>query len=401
MDTKEGKIDLNVIAEQLEDDFVFKFVKQIDREANKNFFVSPISVKMAFAMLSNGAEGNTLQQLLDSLGYSNKTIGDLNNDCHKLISHWDEQKKDNEEIQRLYSELGGSGEYQQIIETANSVWSNKMFVLSDSFMATIRQFYDAESASLDFADAQKALSIMNDWCNQKTHGMIPKMLENIDPNYAVILANTLYFKGNWKSRFESCDTHKSDFFNCDGSVTKVKMMNQETFFNYVRTDCFAMAELSYEGSTCMDIILPNNGISVSQCIGVLNQARFNAALKEMSRNKLNVHLPKFDMQFNQNLVEIMKLLGVADVFSPTDADLSNMSNSSMEGAFVSDAFQLSCISVDENGTEAAAVTAVCLTGCCHPMELKPIDFNVNHPFAYIIRDKKTNTVLFVGKVEKL
>jgi serpin B len=269
-------------------------------------------------------------------------------------------------------------------------------------MATAQQYFDAESATLDFADVEKTLSLMNNWCDKKTHGMIPKMLNDLNPNDVIILANALYFKGNWEEPFDAYYTRKADFFNSDGTTTKVKMMYQEEIdCDYVRTDSFVMAELPYSGSTCMDVILPNNGISVSQCVGQLSQARLDATFEKLSQKKLNVHLPKFDLDFNQNLVDIMKQLGVIDVFSPTDADLNNMSQSSIGGVFVDNAFQLSRISVDERGTVAAAVTVCQMVGCPPPEKVKPIEFNVNRPFAYIIRDYQDGTILFVGKVEKL
>ena len=396
----EVAVELCMIDAQTEGDFTFNIVKQLNNEADGNFFLSPISVQMAFAMLANGADGNSRKQIIDAFGYGSKSIDELNNYCRKVISDWDALNSEYANKSAQVSEYA-EGAFQQTIETANAIWTDSCFPLFKEYIELCNQYFDAEAATLNFANKDSSLAVMNGWCNQKTHGMIPKMLGDLDPLTITILANALYFKADWENPFEEYATQKADFTNADGAVSQVDMMHQQEYFNYVRTDIFTMAELPYTGTTCMDIILPDSGISVNQCVGQLSQSRFDAALGKMSRKGLNVHLPKFDLEFNHNLVKIMNQLGVIDVFSPLTADLGKMGNGHTE-AFVSDAIQLSHISVDESGTEAAAVTMIVfeITGVVGPVEV-PIEFNVNRPFAYIIRDKQTGAILFVGKVEKL
>lgn len=392
-------IDLYNIQVQTDDDFTFNIIKQLNNEPGDNFFLSPISVKMAFAMLANGADGNSRKQILDAFGYGSKSIDELNNYCQKLVSDWSTLNSEYANKSAQTSEYE-KGVFQQTIETANAIWTDKRYPLFSEYIELCNNYFDAEAATLNFANKDSSLSIMNGWCNQKTHGMIPSMLKDLDPLIITVMANALYFKADWVNPFEEYATQKADFTNADGALTQVDMMFQQEYFNYVRTTIFKMAELPYTGTTCMDIILPDSGMSVSQCISKLNQARFEAALENMSQKELRVHLPKFDLEFNHNLVKIMNQLGVIDVFSPLTADLSKMGSGHTE-AFVSDAFQLSHISVDESGTEAAAVTVLLFknTGVAEP--IVPIEFNVNRPFAYIIRDKQTGTILFVGKVEKM
>ena len=394
-------INLSTVAAQTDGDFTFNIVKQLNTAENGNFFLSPISVELAFAMLANGADGNSRQQILNALGYGSKSIDDLNNHCRSVISEW------NKLNDKYASQSAGLSEYekgmfQQTIETANAIWTDQRFPLFSEYIEVCNNYFDAEAATLNFANKDSSLAVMNGWCNQKTHGMIPKMLDDIEENTITILANSLYFKADWESPFEEYATNKADFTNADGKVAQVDMMRQQEYFSYVRTESFAMAELPYSGTTCMDIILPDSGISVSQCIGELSQARFDAALKKMSSKELNVHLPKFDLNFNHQLIDIMKQLGIVDVFDRYNADLSKM-GSGHDDAYVGKAFQLSRVSVDESGTEAAAVTVIGIVGegIGSPEIIVPIEFNVNRPFAYIIRDKQTGTILFVGKVEKL
>jgi serpin B len=223
--------------------------------------------------------------------------------------------------------------------------------------------------------------------------------DDIDENTITVLANALYFKADWLFQFEKDATIKADFTSANGNVSQVDMMHQQQQFRYVRTENFAMAELPYNGTTCMDVILPDSGISVSQCIEQLSQTRFTAALEKMSLKELLVSLPKYDLDFNHQLIEIMKQLGIVDVFDSEKADLSKMGGG-YDDAYVNKAFQLSRIKVEESGTEAAAVTAVVVAEKA-VMPGEAIEFNVNRPFAYIIRDKQTNTILFVGKVESL
>ncbi|MBP5668306.1 MAG: serpin family protein [Salinivirgaceae bacterium] len=393
-------VNLGTISAQTEGDFTFNIVKQLNNESDGNFFLSPISVQMAFAMLANGADGDSRKQIIDAFGYGSKSIDELNGYCRKIISDWNTLNSEyaNKSAQVSEYENGAS---QQTIETANAIWTDRRFPLFSEYIELCNNYFDAEAATLNFANKDSSLAVMNGWCNQKTHGMIPSMLSDLDPLTITVMANALYFKADWANPFKEYATQKADFTNADGAVSQVDMMHQQEYFNYVRTDIFTMAELPYTGTTCMDIILPNNGISVGQCIEQLSQVRFDAALAKMSSQELFVHLPKFDLEFNHNLVKIMNQLGVVDVFSPLTADLSKMGGGYTE-AFVSDAFQLSHISVDESGTEAAAVTVVVfeITGVVGPVEV-PIEFNVNRPFAYIIRDKQTGAILFVGKVEKL
>ncbi len=393
-------INLSTVAAQTDGDFTFNIVKQLNTAENGNFFLSPISVELAFAMLANGADGNSRQQILNAFGYGSKSIDDLNNHCRSVISEW------NKLNDKYASQSAGLSEYekgmfQQTIETANAIWTDQRFPLFGEYIEVCNNYFDAEAVTLNFANQDSSLAVMNGWCNQKTHGMIPKMLDDIEENTITILANSLYFKADWESPFEEYATNKADFTNTDGKVAQVDMMNQQEYFNYVRTDIFTMAELPYTGTTCMDIILPDSGISVSQCIEQLSQTRFDAALAKMSSKELFVRLPKFDLDFNHELVKIMKQLGIVDVFDNEIADLSKM-GSRHDKAFVNKAFQLSHIKVEESGTEAAAVTVIIAEdNAVIPGETDPIEFNVNRPFAYIIRDKQTNTILFVGKVESL
>lgn len=387
---------LEVLPQNVGDDFTFNIVKQLNTAQKDNFLLSPISVQLAFAMLTNGADGNTRQQLLSALGYGSKSIDELNSDCQKVIEGW---KKLNSDYANWNE--GSEGRYQQTIETANAIWTDKRFPLFEEYIGLCNKYFDAEAATLDFSDKTNTLATMNGWCNQKTHGMIPSMLDDISPETITILANALYFKGNWATPFTDYLTVKTDFTNADGAVTKVDMMHQQEFFYYVRAEKFAMAELPYNGSSCMDIILPDNGVSINQCISELSLARFDTAREKMIRRNLYVSLPKFDLNFNHNLVDIMKQLGAVDVFDSGVADLSKM-GSHHDGAFVSDAFQLSRISVDESGTEASAVTVIEIAESAWiPEETTPIEFNVNRPFAYVIRDRQSGTILFVGKVVKL
>ena len=389
---------LEVLPQNVGDDFTFNIVKQLNTATEGNFLLSPISVQLAFAMLTNGADGNSRQQLLSALGYGSKSIDELNNDCQKVIEGW---KKLNSDYANWNE--GSEGRYQQTIETANAIWTDKRFPLFDEYIGLCNKYFDAEAATLDFSDKTNTLATMNGWCNQKTHGMIPSMLDDddISPETITVLANALYFKGSWAVPFIDNLTTKADFTNADGTVSQVDMMRQVEDFSYVRTEKFAMAQLPYSGTTCMDIILPDNGVSVDQCISELSQARFDTAREKMITRRLYVSLPKFDLNFNHNLVDIMKQLGAVDVFVPQIADLSKMGSGHAD-AFVSNAFQLSHITVEESGTEAAAVTVIVVDKNAGPsMETTPIEFNVNRPFAYVIRETQTGAILFVGKVVKL
>ncbi len=395
-------VDLSTIAAQTDGDFTFNIVKQLNTAADGNFFLSPISVELAFAMLANGADGNSRQQILDAFGYGTKSINDLNNHCRSVISEWNKLNNEFVAQKEKLSQYGESGQ-PQTIETANAIWTDRRAPLFKEYIELCNNFFDAEAATMNFANRDSSLSVMNGWCNQKTHGMIPKMLneDDIDANTITILTNSLYFKADWRHQFEKDATTRADFTCANGKLSKVDMMQQMGNYGYVRTESFKMAELPYNGTTCMDIILPDDWTSIDQCISQLSQTRFEAALEKMSTEKLFVRLPKFDLNFNHDLIKILNQLGVVDVFDSVNANLSKM-GSSHDDAYVSKAFQLSHISVEESGTEAAAVTVIMVkVGAVLSGENYPIEFYVDRPFVYVIRDTQTGTILFIGKVEEL
>ncbi len=393
-------INLSTITENVDGDFCFNIVKQLNALDEDNFLLSPISVELAFAMVANGAYGQSRQQIMDALGYGSKSIDELNNHSKNLIAEWNDMNVDN--ARRNSEGYYGDNLYQQTIETANAIWTDRKFPLYSDYIALCNSFFDAEASTMNFANEDSTLAVMNEWCNQKTHGMIPRMFSSLEPDLLTVIANALYFKASWEQPFDEWFTSKNDFHNADNSIQEVDMMKCQMSFNYVRTENFVMAELPYNGTTCMDIILPDSSTDISQCISELSSTRFAAATEKMLPKLLNLHLPKFDLKFDHNLVDVLKQLGITSVFGVA-ADLSKM-GCAYENAFLSNVFQLSHISVDENGTEAAAVTVVAVANSAYIPPTKvviPIEFNVNRPFAYIIRDTQTSTILFVGKVEKL
>ena len=166
-----------------------------------------------------------------------------------------------------------------------------------------------------------------------------------------------------------------------------------------------MAELQYWGNTCIDVILPNEGISASECLSQLSQERFDAALSKLENKRLDLKLPKFDISYDIDLNDVMRTLGITDAFSEATADFSNMGTAvGINGdPYLSRAFQKSRISIDEDGTEAAAITVLTMEGTSAEFEpqlyVVPIEFYVNHQFIYVIREG--NNILFVGKIEKM
>lgn len=363
-------------------DFSYKFFKQISaEEADSNIFVSPLSVQMAFAMVANGANGNTLNELQTALGFDTARTDTLNNYCRKMITQLPTLDKSTK------------------IDIANSIWVDEQMPLNEDFAETNRTIFDAEISNVDMG-GKATLNLINDWCNVKTNGCIPRIINELKKECKVILANALYFKGLWTKVFSEENTKDEEFSNFDGSKSAVPMMQQEEEFAYGETSDYQIATLPYgNGSFVMDIILPKEGISLNNCISGLSKDKMKDVYDQMTKEQLNLKLPRFELESSKELIETMRNMGVNDAFVSGVADFSRISASPL--LYIGEALQRAYIKVNEEGTEAAAVTVIEVVNDALPAPKNTILFHVNRPFALTIRETSTGAVLFMGKIVKL
>lgn len=364
-------------------DFAFRFFNQVCSTENEhpNVFVSPLSASLCLSMITNGADGHTLTEMQDVLGFpaASCTLNDLNSYNQKLTSAL--LSLDNT------TQLG----------IANSIWVNKGFNVYDSFVDLNKKMYDARVEELDF-NSPTAKDVINQWCADKTNNCIKKVIENIPADVRMYLINALYFKGIWKSRFTKTATVREDFANADGSRQKVEMMNQTAAFNYASTDVFSLAELPYGNEAfSMVILLPAEGKTLNECLAGLTCDNWKEWSNAMTRRELQLKLPRFKVEYKKKLMEDLAAMGMKDAFDGYNADFSKMSAVKLCIGLLE---QFTYIHVDEEGTEAAAVTVGGMLETSAP-STETIPFYVNRPFAYIIKEKSTGAILFMGKMTKL
>ena len=367
-------------------DFAFRFFGQVrsSEQESPNLFISPLSASLCLSMVANGADRNTLDEMLTTLGFPAEryNMDDLNSYNQTLVN-------------ALLS-LDNTTR----LSIANSIWVNQGFHVLDAFANVNKTMYDARVSELDFS-SPKALKTINNWCADETNGCIKEILDELTEETKVVLANALYFKGIWKTPFKESNTKAEFFSDANGSHNQVKMMNlSNTYFNFCWTEDYDIAELPYGNAAfSMAIVLPHEDKTLDECLAQLDGDTWKQRRGEMSSQKLNVKLPRFELSYERELTDDLKALGINDLFNPYTADLSKMAEVAL---FISMVKQVSYIKVNEEGTEAASVTIAKGDLAAAPPSMDDAyDFYVNRPFAFMIKELSTGAILFMGKVEQL
>lgn len=357
-------------------DFGFRLFK---RFAGKDqTFFSPISLSQALAMTSIGAKGKTAEDMATAMGFKGQSV---------------------EQIANGYSALAGAltGKERSVkLNIANSIWVDNDLQLKSGFANQGKALFGAEIASADFRSAE-TLRKINQWCYSKTEGRIPSIIDRIDPMMKMYLFNALYFKGEWMIPFPS--TYK-DRFNCiDGTRIQVEMMIAERYFQYYENDYFRFAEIPYktgigdESGCSMIIALPKGDFLKAR--ESLDASSWEAMYQGLESKKLDFKMPKFSMAYEAVLNDVLTEEGMGIAFS-SKADFGGISEFPLAIGTVK---QKTYINVDENGLEAAAITAIGMRAMSARPE--PSDrFFVDKPFIYAICDKATGAILFIGQKVK-
>ena len=333
-----------------------------------NIFFSPISVYMAFSMVGEGAGGDTAAQLRHAFGFEP--------DTELRHSH----------TAALVSALNRPDPHAALA-AANSLWLAEWFEPHGQYVDVVRNVYLADVNTADFSG--DGISRINGWAAEKTSGRITEVLEpgSLDASTAAAILNAVHFKGTWATKFAAADTREGVFWTGARTV-QADFMRTEGMFGHARADGIQALRLPYEGGRLsMLVLLPDNRDGIGRLEGSLTAesvARWNGLL---ASTKLDVTMPKFEMRTGYDLVPHLEGLGVTDVFDQAAADLSGISDG---GLYVDAAVHDAYVRVNEEGTEAAAVTAVTLT------ESAAERFTADHPFVFMILDGET--ILFMGRV---
>ncbi len=354
--------------------FGFKLFKKISSfQKDSNIFISPISVSMALGMTLNGANGSTNDSIKTLLELNGLTEQEINQSYQSLIN----------QLVNLDPNI--------IFNIANSIWYINSMNFEQEFMNTNKAYFNAEVAGLDFSNPS-SVDIINNWVNQNTNGKITEILENIPRDAVMYLLNAIYFKADWKYKFDQSLTIDGLFTSADGSNLPCKMMVQSNNFNYLSNELFQAVDLPYGDSLfSMIIFLPNQDKNIDEIINLFNHENWNLWLGSFNVKEGKIWLPKFEISYEDSLNKVLIALGMGNAFS-SSADFTRMY--SKGGIFISAVKHKTYIKVDEAGTEASAVTSVeFVKGINSNFQLK-----FNKPFFYIIRERNSNAILFIGKM---
>lgn len=354
------------------------FRKVNELEPGKNLFISPLSASYALAMTLNGANGNTYDAIQNTLCLQGLSNNEINQSYKSLM------------------ELLASYDSKIVFKIANSIWYRNTMDFEEQFLNTNKNYFSAQVTPLDFEDPLAA-SIINRWVDENTNGKIKEIVDSpISGDAVMFLINAIYFKGTWKFQFDSAYTKDDTFYSEDGSIKTCRMMNQKVTIPYYSNDLFRAVDLPYgDGNFRMTIILPKSGKSTNDVINELTSDNWQNWLNCFSEKEVGLLMPKFTLEYNLKMNEVLVQLGMSIAFSGA-ADFSTMYKPG--GLFISEVKHKTFVKVDEEGTEAAAVTSVQVEKSLENIGNQEILMKINHPFIFAIREKNTDAVLFIGKI---
>jgi len=356
-----------------------------EEHGGENLFYSPYSISLALAMTYAGARGETEQQMEDALHYA------LPQDrLHPAFNALDQ----------VLSSRGEGAEGQDgegfRLHIANAIWGEKSYTFLDAFLDTLARNYGAGLRVLDFAEApEEARVTINDWVSERTEGKIEELIPQgvINRLTRLVLTNAIYFNAAWAEPFDAERTTDGTFHLQDGGEVTVPMMQQTTSYGYAEGEGYQAVELPYDGQELsMVVLLPEAG-GFQAFEESLDAKRVGGIVDVLSRQQVALTMPKFEFDAAFGLNDALKALGMEDAFSD-EADFSGMTGDTE--LFISSVVHKAFVSVDEEGTEAAAATAVVMQLKSAPAQ--PVQVTVDRPFIFAIRDIETGTLLFVGRV---
>ena len=339
--------------------------------------VSPMSVTYLMAMLANGAEASTREEIMNAIGAKDFDIDEMNAFYAYLIRR------------------AKTADKQTTLNIANYIALNKEFKLKKKFASTIADSYQGAVESLDFTNPESTKRI-NGWCSEHTNNMIPTIIDQVEPSAVAYILNAIYFNGTWTDKFDKNNTKKEQFNGYTRDIMYVDMMHRNAKYYYTSNDVYSAVTLPYgSGAYSMTVILPNEGKFISDLTKTLNADTIASLRRNMEECLVDLKLPRFTTEMKLPLKGIVAKLGAPSMFDATRADFSSFANGNV---YVSEMLQKAKIEVSEEGTKAAAVTMgmVKLTSM-RPQEPRRVDFHCDRPFVYMIQDNYTGAILFMGQ----
>jgi len=348
------------------------------KQAGENLLISPFSAYTALSMVLLGSADATRSQIADVLGIASDKINEVN-------SH------NQRNMQRLVSSKAIQ------LDIANAIFADSQTNFQKPFLDQCHSAYDAEIKSIDFKRAD-TVNTINQWCSDKTHGKIAKLLSELSPQARMVLLNAVYFKGAWQHKFDKAFTTDDKFTSSSGKALPVKMMSQTQDFEYLKEKSFTMVSLPYvDRDLRMFILLPNKGVDIDKLQSELNQTNWRKWKNAAQTVDVHLSMPRFRIEYSAELKDVLQSMGMSDAFSVARANFSPMCK---EPTFIGSVIHKAYMDVTEQGTEAAAATAVTMLAQS-AMRPEPVEeFRVDHPFFIILAEQKSEEILFFAKVLK-
>ena len=348
---------------------------QMAQDEVKSQILSPLSITYALGMLNNGAAGETLAQINKVLGFEKTGADSINAFCYKMLN------------------MAPALDPLTKVMIANNIYVNKNYTLNPEFVQKANVFYNAEPETRDFYDG-KTRDVINQWASDHTEQMIQKVLDEkeFNPDAVSYLLNAIYFKGTWTMKFDKKETVDEEFIHAGATKEMIyrPMMHQTAEFDYAETNSYQALRLPYgNGSYAMTVLLPKKETNALPKVptveewGKLNQL--------MSGQTVDVKLPRFETDTDIDLKPIMIALGMPDAFDDRKADFPSFCNVPV---YIELMKQVAKIKLDEEGTEASAVTVIEVDWKSAPSYPT---FRANHPFLYVISERQTGAVFFIGQ----
>lgn len=358
--------------------------QRVGTTSDANVFFSPASIGAALSMTSLGARNETEKQMLAVLGYPPA-------DRAKMHEAWSGQlaRMNGNDPKRAYQ-----------LAIANRLWGQSGYPFLPAFLNDAKKWYGAPLEELDFAANLEGSRVkINGWVEKQTADKIKELIKPgiLQPDTRLVLTNAIYFKGSWADPFKKEATRNEAFTLADGKKIDVPMMHRQAMYRYAEDESIQLLELPYaQNELSMIVILPRKADGLAGVEKAIDAKWLAGLSKQRQKRDVDLTLPRFKMTAEFELAKVLREMGMPLAFDPNRADFSGMT--SKEGLMISKVIHQAFVDVNEEGTEAAAATAVTMMPMSAMIPQPPVVFKADHPFLFVIRENKSNTILFMGKL---
>ena len=345
-----------------------------------SIFVSPLSASFSLGMTLNGAANQTATEMRAALAFGGASQQEINEGYRSLIA------------------LLMSLDPAVTMQIANSIWYRNTFPFHQAFLDGSRTYFDAEVRGLNFADVPGSLAAINGWANAKTSSRIPSILTAIGDDDVMFLINAIYFNGRWRERFDPAETRDTLFYGSGGSAQSVRMMHHRGTMPYAWAPMYEAVDLLYGNAAfSMTVVLPRPGANVETLAASMTPETWRALTSSLQATEVDLSLPRLQFVYERKLNADLDSLGMHLPFVPWMADFTGMSPLGRD-LYISFVKQKTFVKIDEEGTEAAAVT---VTGVTRTVSSGTATIRVDRPYLFVLRERLSGTVLFMGKIVRM